>query len=102
MHKHDRHSTPCAHTHRPRLPTPPTRNKPQPHARRTHTLPVRVHAGGCDMGGFTRLLHSGEADDLMDEIPTVVVPPLPRDAFGAATDSYVVLNRPYAFVQWWV
>jgi hypothetical protein len=25
----------------------------------------------CDMGGFTRLLHTGEADDLMDEIPTV-------------------------------
>ena len=22
---------------------------------------------GCDMGGFTRLLHSGQADDLMDE-----------------------------------
>jgi hypothetical protein len=28
----------------------------------------------CDMGGFTRLLHTGEADDLMDEIPTVSVP----------------------------
>jgi hypothetical protein len=29
------------------------------------------------MGGFTRLLHSGKPDDLMDEIPTVVVDPLP-------------------------
>ena len=29
------------------------------------------------MGGFTRLLHSGKADDLMDEIPTIVVDPLP-------------------------
>ena len=30
----------------------------------------------CHMGGFTRLLHSGEADELMDEIPTHVVQPL--------------------------
>ncbi len=35
--------------------------------------------GNCEMGGFTRLLHSGKADDLMDEIPTVVVDPLPSD-----------------------
>ena len=35
--------------------------------------------GGCEMGGFTRLLHSGHADDLMDEIPTMVVDPLPQD-----------------------
>lgn len=49
----------------------------------------------CDMGGFTRLLHSGEADDLMDEIPTVVVDPLPKDKSGG---SYVVLNRPFAFM----
>lgn len=27
----------------------------------------------CDMGGFTRLLHTGEADDLMEEIPTVCI-----------------------------
>ena len=33
-------------------------------------------AGPCHMGGFTRLLHSGEADELMPEIPTVVVKPL--------------------------
>ena len=32
---------------------------------------------GSDMGGFTRILHSGEEDKLMDEIPTVVVQPLP-------------------------
>lgn len=34
--------------------------------------------GGCDMGGWTRLLHSGEEDDLMDEIPTFVADPLPE------------------------
>ncbi|XP_058106879.1 hydroxyproline O-arabinosyltransferase 3-like [Magnolia sinica] len=32
---------------------------------------------GSEMGGFTRVLHSGMADDLMDEIPTFVVDPLP-------------------------
>ena len=35
--------------------------------------------GDCEMGGFTRLLHSGKEDDLMDEIPTMVVDPLPAD-----------------------
>ncbi|CAL8466227.1 g5763 [Coccomyxa elongata] len=50
----------------------------------------------CQMGGFTRILHSGHPDELMDEIPTHVVQPLQdRDNKG-----YVVLNRPYAFVQW--
>ncbi|KAK9833448.1 hypothetical protein WJX81_006347 [Elliptochloris bilobata] len=50
----------------------------------------------CQMGGFTRILHSGVPDDLMGEIPTVVVEPLPdRENLG-----YVVLNRPFAFVQW--
>jgi len=52
--------------------------------------------GTCHMGGFTRLLHSGEADDLMEEIPTTVVNPLQdKDHKG-----YVVLNRPWAVVQW--
>jgi hypothetical protein len=32
---------------------------------------------GSDMGGFTRILHSGNSDNLMDEIPTFVVDPLP-------------------------
>ncbi|KAG5540980.1 hypothetical protein RHGRI_021015 [Rhododendron griersonianum] len=40
---------------------------------------------GSEMGGFTRILHSGRPDRFMDEIPT----------FG-----YIVLNRPWAFVQW--
>ncbi|KAG2433123.1 hypothetical protein HYH02_012825 [Chlamydomonas schloesseri] len=49
----------------------------------------------CDMGGFTRVLHTGKPDDLMDEIPTVVVDPLPD-----RNTTYIVLNRPYAFMQW--
>lgn len=32
---------------------------------------------GSEMGGFTRVLHSGEPDKFMDEIPTFVVDPLP-------------------------
>ncbi|KAJ0978781.1 hypothetical protein J5N97_014255 [Dioscorea zingiberensis] len=48
------------------------------------------------MGGFTRILHSGKPDDLMDEMPTFVVDPLPR----GMDKGYVVLNRPWAFVQW--
>ena len=30
----------------------------------------------CQMGGFTRILHSGQPDELMEEIPTHVVEPL--------------------------
>lgn len=57
-----------------------------------------IARGRCDMGGFTRILHSGKADDLMDEIPTFVAQPLPKDKNGGS--SYIVINRPYAFVQW--
>lgn len=32
---------------------------------------------GSEMGGFTRVLHSGKPDAFMDEIPTFVVDPLP-------------------------
>ncbi len=36
-------------------------------------------AGGCQMGSFTRLLHTGQPDDLMNEIPTWVAQPLPAE-----------------------
>ncbi|CAM6093762.1 unnamed protein product [Calypogeia fissa] len=49
-----------------------------------------------EMGGFTRLLHSGKPDDVMNEIPTFIVNPLPP----GEDRGYVVLNRPWAFVQW--
>ncbi|KAI3717239.1 hypothetical protein L1987_68727 [Smallanthus sonchifolius] len=48
------------------------------------------------MGKFTRILHSGQPDNLMEEIPTFVVDPLP----SGLDKGYVVLNRPWAFVQW--
>ena len=46
-----------------------------------------------DMGGFTRVLHSGKPDHLMDEIPTHVVDRLSNE------HGFVVLSRPNAFVQ---
>jgi hypothetical protein len=39
---------------------------------------------------------SGKADNLTDEIPTVVVDPLPP----GVDRGYPVLNRPFAFLQW--
>ncbi|VFQ64005.1 unnamed protein product [Cuscuta campestris] len=51
---------------------------------------------GSDMGEFTRVLHSGRPDNLMEEIPTFVVDPLPE----GIDRGYIVLNRPWAFVQW--
>ncbi|KAK1279207.1 hypothetical protein QJS04_geneDACA016568 [Acorus gramineus] len=51
---------------------------------------------GSEMGGFTRILHNGREDHLMEEIPTVVVDPLP----AGLDRGYIVLNRPWAFVQW--
>ena len=41
---------------------------------------------GSDMGGFTRVLHSGNPDKYMEEIPTFVVDPLP-----AGTDQVKLL-----------
>ncbi|XP_073271256.1 hydroxyproline O-arabinosyltransferase 3-like [Primulina huaijiensis] len=51
---------------------------------------------GSEMGKFTRILHSGTPDNLMDEIPSFVVDPLPP----GLDRGYIVLNRPWAFVQW--
>uniref|UniRef100_A0A6N2KHH3 Hydroxyproline O-arabinosyltransferase-like domain-containing protein n=1 Tax=Salix viminalis TaxID=40686 RepID=A0A6N2KHH3_SALVM len=49
-----------------------------------------------EMGGFTRILHSGKADKFMEEIPTFIAQPLP----AGMDQGYIVLNRPWAFVQW--
>ncbi|KAI8547387.1 hypothetical protein RHMOL_Rhmol07G0191500 [Rhododendron molle] len=51
---------------------------------------------GSEMGGFTRILHSGRPDRFMDEIPTFIAQPLP----DGMDQGYIVLNRPWAFVQW--
>uniref|UniRef100_A0A0D9UZI7 Hydroxyproline O-arabinosyltransferase-like domain-containing protein n=1 Tax=Leersia perrieri TaxID=77586 RepID=A0A0D9UZI7_9ORYZ len=57
---------------------------------------MQARPEGAEMGGFTRVLHSGRPDGLMGEIPTFVVDPLP----AGKDHGYVVLNRPWAFVQW--
>jgi hypothetical protein len=36
------------------------------------------HDPVSEMGGFTRILHSRKPDNVMDEIPTVIVDPLPE------------------------
>ena len=38
---------------------------------------IKAENPDSGFGGFTRILHSGHADNLMDEIPTVVVDTLP-------------------------
>ncbi len=45
------------------------------------------------MGGFTRVLHEGRPDELMEEIPTCVVDRLSEE-YG-----FVVLSRPNALLQ---
>lgn len=49
---------------------------------------------GSEMGKFTRILHSGTPDNLMDEIPTFVVDPLPQ-GFD------MVRNMPFFPVRFW-
>ena len=51
---------------------------------------------GSDMGEFTRILHSGKPDNLMEEIPTVVVDPLPEglDRVSLLLFSVSVLHFP--------
>nr|KJB06392.1 hypothetical protein B456_001G035500 [Gossypium raimondii] len=58
----------------------------------------KKHKNGpnSDMGGFTRILHSGKPDNYMNEIPTFIARPLP----AGMDQGYIVLNRPWAFVQW--
>jgi len=61
-----------------------------------HYKKQKMADGPCgDMGGFTRLLHSGREDSLMDEIPTVVVGRLSHKAEA----GYAPNNRPFGLVQ---
>ncbi|CAN4119757.1 unnamed protein product [Withania somnifera] len=51
---------------------------------------------GSDMGGFTRVLHSGKPDNLMEEIPTFVVDPLPEglDRVSICSFLYILMAEP--------
>jgi hypothetical protein len=59
---------------------------------------MQARPGGEAMGGFTRVLHSGKPDGLMDEIPTFVVDPLPagkdhvRKRINNKTNSFCLLR----------
>jgi len=50
---------------------------------------------GSPFSAFTRILHTGEADDLMDIFPTVVVPKGPKPDEGAPP-----IQRPPALIAW--
>lgn len=55
-----------------------------------------------DMGGFTRILHSGKADKHMDEIPTFVAQPLPS-GMDQVRNSYLItisVNWVFSFLLW--
>jgi hypothetical protein len=53
---------------------------------------MQARPEGADMGVFTRVLHSGKPDGLMDEIPTFVVDPLPagKDRVSTKTTFFFV------------
>jgi hypothetical protein len=46
--------------------------------------------GGAEMGGFTRILHSGKPDAFVDEIPTFVADPLPAGTDQVPRSSLLV------------
>eukprot|EP00892_Ulva_mutabilis_P007553 jgi/Ulvmu1/516/UM001_0524.1 len=57
---------------------------------------LKAEDPGSAMGGYTRILHCAEPDDIMHMVPTIRVDPLPEDYVV----DYPPLNRPWAFVQW--
>ena len=50
---------------------------------------------GSTLHAFTRVLHTGEPDDMMDEMPTVVVPAGPKPDNGGPP-----IQRPGAVLAW--
>lgn len=50
---------------------------------------------GSEMGKFTRILHSGKPDNLMDEIPTLVVDPLPAGLDRVRELSFYCFDELY-------
>lgn len=61
-----------------------------------HYCKIKEENPNSDMGGFTRVLHTGEPDVWMDVIPTFVALALPP----GVDKGYIVLNRPYGVLQW--
>jgi len=52
----------------------------------------------CEMGGYTRIVDTGEPDDLMQEIPTFLARPLSKKVVDYT--GYELLNRAYGLLQW--
>lgn len=52
-----------------------------------------------EMGGFTRILHSGKSDNFMDEIPTFVAQPLPPGTDQVSLSVLFILSsRNLAYI----
>lgn len=54
---------------------------------------------GSEMGGFTRILHSGQSDELMNEIPTFVVNPLPPGQDQVINQSFSSSKATISYSQ---
>lgn len=60
---------------------------------------MQARPEGADMGGFTRVLHSGKPDALMGEIPTFVVDPLPAGKDHVRKRSNQILSLSLSLVS---
>eukprot|EP01026_Neomeris_dumetosa_P054104 TRINITY_DN4851_c0_g1_i2.p1 TRINITY_DN4851_c0_g1~~TRINITY_DN4851_c0_g1_i2.p1 ORF type:complete len:370 (-),score=13.63 TRINITY_DN4851_c0_g1_i2:54-1163(-) len=60
-----------------------------------HYQKIKRENPDSPMGGFTRLLHSGQSDEFAEYINTIVVDPLPK----GVDKGFKPLHRPWAFVQ---
>ena len=60
-----------------------------------HSYKKAYAAPGSSFAAFTRILHTGEADTLMEVFPTVVVPKGPKPDEGAPP-----IQRPPALIAW--
>jgi len=55
---------------------------------------------GSAMGKFTRILHSGRGDQLMNEIPTFVVDPLPEGLDRVCTFKFLPFQHVILVNSW--
>lgn len=59
-------------------------------------LQMKAQHPDSALGGYTRILHCSQADDIMHLVPTVVVEHLPI----GIDRGYGPMHRPWAFSQW--
>lgn len=63
---------------------------------------ARRAPGGDDMGGFTRILHSGKPDEFVDEIPTFVADPLADGDQVTAEQCCLCLTKLQSLSPCWI